>query len=131
MNRIDNIFKSSLIALFLVILGVQANAQTTDALGTYTPYSLFGLGDIDKQGTSFNRGMGGIGIGVRDNRHINYLNPASITERDTLSFMLDFGINQKNFYNTDGNVESGYNTANMQDLIFTVPIYRKSAFIVG
>lgn len=45
--------------------------------------------------------------------------------------MLDFGINQKNFYNTDGNVESGYNTANMQDLIFTVPIYRKSAFIVG
>ena len=75
--------------------------------------------------------MGGIGIGVRDNRHINYLNPASITERDTLSFMLDFGINQKNFYNTDGNVESGYNTANMQDLIFTVPIYRKSAFIVG
>ena len=57
MNRIDNIFKSSLIALFLVILGVQANAQTTDALGTYTPYSLFGLGDIDKQGTSFNRGM--------------------------------------------------------------------------
>ncbi len=131
MYRIDIILKSSLIALFLIVLGSSASAQSTDALGTYTPYSLFGLGDIDKQGTSFNRGMGGIGVGVRDNRYINYLNPASITERDTLSFMLDFGLNQKNFFNTDGNVESGYNTANMQNLIFTVPIYKKSAFIVG
>ncbi len=108
-----------------------ANAQTTDALGTYTPYSLFGIGDIEKQGTAFNRGMGGIGAGVRDNRFINYTNPASITERDTLSFMLDFGLNQKNFYNTDGDSESAYNTANIQNFIFTAPIYKKSALIVG
>ena len=75
--------------------------------------------------------MGGIGVGVRDNRFINYSNPASITERDTLSFMLDFGLNQKNFYNTDGDVESAYNTANMQNIIFTAPLYKKSALMVG
>ncbi len=121
-----------LIAAILVIASVSVSkAQTTDALGTYTPYSLFGIGDIEKQGTAFNRGMGGIGVGVRDNRFINYANPASITERDTLSFMLDFGLNQKNFYNTDGDVESGYNTANMQNIIFTAPLYKKSALIVG
>lgn len=106
-------------------------AQTTDALGTYTPYSLFGIGDLEKQGTAFNKGMGGIGTGVRDNRFINYSNPASITERDTLSFMLDFGLNQKNFYNTDGDSESAYNTANMQNIVFTAPLYKKSALIVG
>lgn len=106
-------------------------AQTTDALGTYTPYSLFGIGDIEKNGTAFNKGMGGIGTGVRDNRYINYTNPASITDRDTLSFMLDFGLNQKNFMNTDGEVKSGYNTANMHNIVFTAPIYKKSALIVG
>ncbi len=106
-------------------------AQTTDALGTYTPYSLFGVGDIDKSGTAFNKGMGGIGVGVRDNRFINYTNPASITERDTLSFMFDFGLNQKNVYSSDGKVKSAFNMANMQNIVFTAPIYKKSALIAG
>ena len=128
-KRIETRF---LIIAFLVFASVfVAKAQTTDALGTYTPYSLFGIGDIEKQGTAFNKGMGGIGVGVRDNRFINYSNPASITERDTLSFMLDFGLNQKNFYNTDGDVESAYNTENMQNIIFTAPLYKKSALMVG
>lgn len=123
--------KFTIVLLFFAVMGFTASAQQTDALGTYTPYSLFGIGEIEKQGTSLNKGMGGIGIGVRDNRYINYLNPAAITERDTLAFMLDFGVSQKNFYSTDGNVESAFNTANMQNVMFTAPIKNKSAFIVG
>src|SRR5574344_829495 len=61
----------------VVFQGVKA--QNTDAIGTFTPYSLFGIGEIERQGTAFNRAMGGIGVGIRDNRFINYLNPASIT----------------------------------------------------
>lgn len=127
-SRIKEVFLAILV--FMVCTGV-SKAQTTDALGTYTPYSLYGIGEIVKQGTAINRGMGGIGIGVRDNRYINYLNPASITQRDTLSFMLDFGIAQKNFYNTDGKAKSAYNTFNMHNIVFTAPIYKKSALIVG
>src|SRR5574344_697845 len=89
-----------IILIISIFLGtLRLSAQTTDALGTYSPYSMFGIGEIEKGGTAFNYSMGGIGIGIRDNRFINYLNPASITERDTLSFMLDFGVHQKNFYN--------------------------------
>lgn len=131
MHKIDIVRKFLIVVALFLAFGFKAVAQDTDALGTYTPYSLFGIGDIQKQGTSFNLGMGGIGTGVRDNRMINYLNPASITERDTLSFMLDFGLVLKNFYNTDDKVESAYNTANMQNIIFTAPIYKKSALIVG
>ena len=115
----------------MAVIGISASAQNTDALGTYTPYSLFGVGELEKQGTSFNKAMGGLGVGVRDNRYINYLNPAAITARDTLSFMFDFGLSQKNFYNTDGKVESAFNTANMQNVVFTAPIYNKSALVVG
>lgn len=107
------------------------SAQETDALGTYTPYSLYGIGDISKPGTAVNRAMGGIGTGLRDNSFINYMNPASITARDTLSFMLDFGGEMKNIYSSDGKSSSAYNTFNMHNFIFTAPIYRKSALILG
>lgn len=112
-------------------------AQDTDALGTYTPYSLYGLGDIAKQGTATNKSMGGIGIGVRDNRFINYMNPAAITERDTLSFMLDFGLSSSNYYSTSRNgvdndkVTTAYNGFNIQNFVLTAPIYKKSAMVVG
>ena len=131
MYRINFIARVSIVAMLCMVFGVKSGAQTTDGLGTYTPYSLFGLGDIEKMGTAVNKGMGGIGVGVRDNRIINYVNPASITERDTLSFMLDFGLSQKNFYNTNGSADGAYNTAGMHNLVFTAPVYKKSALIVG
>lgn len=131
MQKRDNIKIAALLLFVFLGLNLTLKAQETDALGTYTPYSLFGIGEIVKPGTAINKGMGGIGTGVRDNRYINYLNPASITERDTLSFMLDFGLNQKNFYNSDGNVKSAYNTFNMHNIVLTSPIYKKSALILG
>ena len=131
--RKNKISKCLTILSVLFFLGNSfvVRAQETDALGTYTPYSLYGIGDISKHGTALNRGMGGIGTGLRDNRFINYMNPASITERDTLSFMLDFGVDMKNFYNTDGKSKSAYNTFNVQNFVFTAPVYKKSAMIVG
>ena len=51
-------FKKFLLLTFLLTVVVSLKAQTTDALGTYTPYSLFGLGEIEKPGTALNRGMG-------------------------------------------------------------------------
>lgn len=37
-----------------------------DAYNAYTPYSMFGIGDISKQGTAYNKSMGGVGIATRD-----------------------------------------------------------------
>ena len=47
-----------------------------DAYNAYTPESMFGIGDISKQGTAYNKSMGGVGIATRDKGHINILNPA-------------------------------------------------------
>ena len=82
--RIEKIF---LILVFL-IMGVCAVAQD-GTYGAYTPYSIYGLGEISKQGTAFNKSMGGVGIAARNKRFINYINPAAVTARDTLSFMGD------------------------------------------
>ena len=121
----------TLSALILGLSGFKAGGQNIDALGSYSPYSVFGVGRMAYDGTAYNQAMGGIGIGMRDNGYINYTNPAAITARDTLAFMLDFGINQQNLYTNDNVTKAAYNVFNMQNVALTFPIYKKSAFIVG
>lgn len=120
------------ILVSIAVLSVcRLSAQSSDALSTYTPYSMFGFGDIFYPGTTQTYSMGGIGAGIRDRRFINIVNPASITERDTLSFMFDIGGFQKNIINTDGSSRNAYNAANMQNIVLSTPIYRKSALVAG
>jgi len=120
-----------LCSIFLLTGTVRSAGQNMDALGTFTPYSMFGVGELTRPGTSLNRAMGGIGAGLRDNRYINYLNPASASARDTLSFMLDFGLMQRNFINTDGKLSSAYNAFNMHHIIMSFPIWKSSAMQMG
>lgn len=131
---IRNLYK---VFLLVVCLSVSAAlyAQSGNAYGEYSPYSVFGIGEISKEGTAFNKSMGGVGIATRNKRYINYMNPAAVTARDSLSFMADFGLSQKNdIYSQklDGNrLTSGNNTFNIYDVVFSFPIYRSSAFMLG
>ena len=126
---IRKIEKAFLLAVFLII-GVSASAQK-GAYGAYTPYSIFGIGEIAKEGTAYNKSMGGTGIATRNRRFLNYTNPAAVTARDSLSFMADFGLEQKNTLFRQGNKTSGNNTFNIHNFAMSFPIYRSSAFMVG
>jgi hypothetical protein len=114
----------------MLLLSICSYAQE-GAHSSYSPYSIYGIGDIMTEGTAFNKGMGGVGVATRNKRFINYMNPASITARDSLSFMADFGLEQKNTLYRQGNVKSGNNTFNIYDFVMSFPIYRSSAFMVG
>ena len=114
-----------------MLSGAAAVSQTTDANNYFTPYSIFGVGNIAKQGTTFNKSMGGIGIGVKENRIINYLNPAAISFRDTLAFMLDFGVESNHNYFRSEEASSANNGFNMHNFVFSFPIYKKSAMVMG
>ncbi len=126
---IRKIEKLIILAVFLVI-SVCVSAQD-GTYGAYSPYSIYGIGDISKEGTAFNKSMGGTGIATRNRRFINYLNPAAVTARDTLSFMADFGLVQKNTLYRQGDLRSANNTFNIYNFILSFPIYRSSAFMVG
>jgi len=60
-----------LLVISVVFSALTVSAQNTDALGTYSPYSMLGIGDVVKQGNAYNYGMAGLGVGVRDNKFIN------------------------------------------------------------
>jgi len=68
----------------LVTLGM--NAQN----GTVSPYSYFGIGELQSRGTIENQMMGGIGM-FADSIHINLKNPAAYSELG-IEFGEDFGI---------------------------------------
>ena len=125
-RKIERIF---LTMVFLVISFCVSAQDGT--YGAYSPYSIFGIGDISKEGTAYNKSMGGVGVANRNHRFINILNPAAVTARDTLSFMADFGLVQDNTVYRQGDIRSAHNTFNIYDFVMTFPIYRSSAFKVG
>jgi len=84
MLRANKIILSGTLMLLISVV----NAQFT----SHSPYSKFGIGDIARTGFSQNRALGGIAVGLRSKNSINYLNPASYSSQDTISFIFDIGI---------------------------------------
>ena len=95
---VKNSFIKLLMAAALLLPAVCAHAQTstTGTYGSFSPYSIYGVGEISKGGTAHSRSMGGVGIASRNRRFINVSNPAAVAVRDTLAFMADFGLYEDN-----------------------------------
>lgn len=110
--------------------GVRLDAQT-GAGSAHTPYSIFGVGDVIPQGTAYHKSMGGIGIASRNRKVINPLNPAAVTARDSLAFMVDFSLMQYDKVYRQGDLKSGANLNNFNDIIISFPIYHHSAMMIG
>ncbi len=104
----------------LVFLSFSAFSQ----INTYSPYSRFGIGQLNKTGLGQNSAMGTAGIALRTNEQINYLNPAAYAAIDTNSFIFDFGVSggttkyKSDLYNTK------LDNFNIQHLAIGFPITR-------
>ncbi|RPH29956.1 MAG: hypothetical protein EHM93_16520 [Bacteroidales bacterium] len=81
--------KRTFLTSALIIVSIFAQAQS---INTYSPYSRYGVGQIPTRGFAGTKGMGGISQAVRNPYGINYLNPASYSTQDSMSFILDFGF---------------------------------------
>jgi hypothetical protein len=119
-------FKKIILSLILTALVLPAISQ----VNTYSPYSRFGLGELDMPGFTQNRSMGGSGIALRSNKYINYINPASYTAYDTMSFIFDFGLKGSLTNYSTENLETRLINANLDHLAigFTIaPWWKASA----
>ena len=123
-------FSKVFMAAAMFFAAVSSFAQT-GAYTDFTPYSIFAVGDLTNQGSAYNRSMGGVGIASRNNRYLNYLNPAATTARDSLSFMADMSLQMNNKIYSQGDIHNGQNTFNLQDLAISFPVYKSSAAMIG
>lgn len=120
--------KKTLISLLLIVIITPAFAQ----VNTYSPYSRFGLGDLNKPGFTQNRSLGGTGIALRSNKIINVVNPAAYTALDTMSFIFDFGLTGSSTIYESNDLDSRLNNMNLDHLAiaFTItPWWKASAGI--
>ncbi len=95
-------------------------------INTYSPYSMYGLGDINTLGTQSTRSMGGAGVAMRSYSDINLLNPASYSMALRKSVMFNYGVDGANYFNSqqvDGVTKSNsYVTANLYNISLQVPL---------
>lgn len=80
--------KQLLLVIILVIIPTTSFSQHI----TNSPYSRYGYGKLSEKAFSAQRGMGGIGFGVRNSKIINPMNPASYSNVDSMTFMIDMGV---------------------------------------
>ncbi len=91
-------------------------------LNTNSVYSRFGIGEIERKGFGFNRSMGNIAFGVRNNQQINYLNPASYSAQDTNSFLIDFGFIGKRTNHQTNSLDYQSNIINIDHVAIAFPL---------
>lgn len=100
----------------------------TSSINAFSPYSMYGIGELQTQGALPTRSMGGAGLGMRSSSRVNLLNPAAYSATAPKTFLFDFGVEGQNFYNRqqrDGQtLRTSYNTFNFHDIALQLPITR-------
>jgi len=71
----------------IVLVPLSGYAQSTSS-----PYSLFGIGEVDMGNYGENSGMAGLGIGFRQENTLNNANPASLTSIMEKTFIFDGSV---------------------------------------
>ena len=110
----------SVLLLFSFLIFLDVSAQ----INTYSPYSRYGFGEMERQGIGFSRAMGGVGIGMRMENQINYLNPASYTTQDSSSFIFDFGLSGSMTEYKSSTNSFSINNASFSHLAISFPVTR-------
>jgi hypothetical protein len=119
---------SLLLFLFLSFFSLPSFAQS---INTNSPYTRYGYGQLADQSFASQRGMGGIGYGLRNSKIINPLNPASFSAVDSMTFMLDFGIKgQAGWFEEGTNYATKYN-AGIEYLALQFPLAKGLGMGIG
>ncbi len=87
-----------------------------------SPYSRFGIGDLSDNNNAWNNSMGQLGLALRSPYHVNYMNPASYSAFDSLSFVFEGGFNGE-LVTLKSNYQSvNRNYASLGYLLFGMPV---------
>ena len=121
----------------LLLVPFVASAQSS-SINAYSPYSMYGIGELLTPGSAQMRSMGGVGIAVRNYGEINSLNPAAASIAPQKSFLFDVSFDGTHFrnsqqkYNGETAVKEPamavYNMANIHNIALTFPLAERVGF---
>ncbi|KAA4694956.1 hypothetical protein [Bacteroides intestinalis] len=120
-------FRQTLLVLLLTILSGATVAQNN----TNSPYTRYGYGQLEDQGSGNSKAMGGIAYGLRDKYQTNFANPASYTAVDSLTFMFDGGISMQNTNFSDGTVKKNAKNSSFDYITMQFRLSKWGAMSIG
>ena len=124
-----------LLATALLALSCTAASAQTSSINAYSPYTMYGIGEINTPGTLSMRSMGGAGVALRQTGMINLLNPAGFSLVMQKSFTLNVGLEGQNYYNFqtagDEQKKSAHNSFNIREFALLLPLYKNLGFALS
>lgn len=118
--------------LILLCAGMLFASLVSSQNNTSSPFSIYGLGEINDNVPNTYRAMGGVGIGLRNRKVINPSQPASFTACDSLTFMFDLAADLLwTGYGDDIGRKNKVN-GNLEYITLQFPLYKRYvAFSAG
>jgi hypothetical protein len=104
------------IILLLIVFASQVMAQRS----TFSPYSIYGLGEPSRSNTTALSSMGHVSAAISDATIINSTNPASYTDITRPSFSFD--LKNELLSINSGNTSQASNSFSIQNFSFAFPI---------
>jgi hypothetical protein len=117
--------------VFTLIFCFVSVGLVTSQTNTNSPYSRFGLGDLERQGFIRTQALGGISIGVKNPNYLDYVNPASMAGRDTLSYVFEFGLQGKTYARKTSSASSSGTDFNLRHIAMGFPINKWMGASIG
>ncbi len=122
---------ASVALLAAVVFPSGAGAQT-NSINSYSPYTMFGIGEPATPGNAIMRSIGGVGVAMRSGQMASSLNPAGYSATMRKSFIFEAGVegnflvNRQTKYDAAGNplreARNAKNTVNFHDLSVQFPL---------
>lgn len=120
------------VAALALMMGVATAAAQGAAVNAYSPYTMFGIGELHTIGAAPMRSMGGVGVAWRSSQMVSMLNPAGYSATLRKSFIFDFGAeayflqNTQNKYDAAGDyshrTKNAKNIVNFHEIAVQMPL---------
>ncbi|MBD1394058.1 hypothetical protein [Mucilaginibacter glaciei] len=122
-----------IVLILLTATAFGVNAQNATTATTSSPYSRYGLGELNSGAISQNAAMGGIGVATNNVNlfnTVNLLNPASYSNLRLT--VIDIGLSSSiNTLNKTGFGSQTNSTFKVNHIVFAVPVSKRSALAFG
>ena len=127
-------------AFVIAVFGVVGRASAQDsAVNAYSPYTMYGIGELGVNGNAINRTMGGTGIAFRSTQMASLLNPAGYSATLRNSFIFEVGMEGNFLKNTQRKypttsisdyttAENAKNSVNLREIAIQFPLAKGLGF---
>lgn len=125
--KFNRTLKLTVALLTMVIVHFSALAQESSG-NVFSPYSFYGLGVMDGQGSAAIQSMSGTSIATKNPFTANTANPAAYSVAPTQTMLFSFGLRGNNEYLKSSTGKTSNNTFTLSDVSAQFPIAKNMGF---